>query len=122
MKTRVETHTVAKLWANKTQSNARNGRNFYFDDDTIYSYGPHFPIARHVKNQKGQSAILFTTRDYSSTTATHKRIVENSIPSELRDSVFYIENVRELPTLDDIKNKEEKAAEFITKSRRALTN
>jgi len=66
---------VAHLWANRTQEYARNpGHNFYFDRDAIYSYGSHFPIARHV-TRKGKSAVLFTTRSYSSTTAGHKCVV-----------------------------------------------
>ncbi len=65
---------VAHLWAHQSQDSARNGGNLYFDGDTIYSYGPHFPIARHVETRHGR-AVLFTTRDYSATTAGHKCIV-----------------------------------------------
>ena len=69
---------VAHLWANQTQDSARNPcHNFYFHGDTIYSYGSHFPIARHV-TRKGKSAVLFTTRSYSSTTAGHKCTVESA--------------------------------------------
>jgi hypothetical protein len=63
---------VAHLWAHKAQDYARNpGRNFYFSGDTIYSYGSHFPIARHVENKRGESAVLLTTRSYSVTTSGH---------------------------------------------------
>ena len=63
---------VAHLWAHKSQDFARNpGHNFYFHGDTIYSYGSHFPVARHVENKRGR-AVLFTTRDYSVTTSGHK--------------------------------------------------
>ena len=62
---------VAHLWAHKAQKSARNGGNVYFDGDTIYSYGSHFPIARHVETRHGR-AVLFTTRDYSVTTSGHK--------------------------------------------------
>ena len=63
---------VAHLWANKAQDGAReSGGRFYFVGDTIYSYGTHFPIARHVENKRGR-AVLFTTRDYSVTTSGHK--------------------------------------------------
>jgi len=69
---------VAHLWAHKSQDFARNpGHNFYFHGDTIYSYGSHFPVARHV-SRKGNSAVLFTTRSYSSTTAGHKCMVEGA--------------------------------------------
>ena len=66
---------VAHLWAHKSQDFARNpGHNFYFHGDTIYSYGSHFPIARHVENKRGQ-AVLLTTRTYSVTTAGHISMV-----------------------------------------------
>lgn len=63
---------VAHLWANKQQDEATNqGRSFYFWKDTIYSYGRHFPIAKHVQDQAGNEFILFTERGYSNTTAKH---------------------------------------------------
>jgi len=66
---------VAHLWAHKSQDFARNpGHNFYFHGDTIYSYGSHFPIARHV-TRKGRGAVLFTTQSYSVTTAGHISVV-----------------------------------------------
>ena len=70
---------VAHFWANQTQSEARNQRNtFYYNDDTIYSYGRHFPIAKHVTNNKGIAAVLFTCRSYSSTTSGHIYTVRNA--------------------------------------------
>ena len=69
---------VAHLWAHKSQDFARNPcHNFYFHGDTIYSYGSHFPIARHVENKRGR-AVLFTTRSYSATTAGHKCVVASA--------------------------------------------
>ena len=69
---------VAHLSAHKSQDFARNpGHNFYFHGDTIYSYGSHFPIVRHVENKRGR-AVLFTTRSYSATTAGHKCMVEGA--------------------------------------------
>lgn len=60
------------VWAHQQQDEATTtGRNFYFKAATIYSYGSHFPIASHVTNEQGQKAILFTTRNYSNSTAKH---------------------------------------------------
>jgi len=81
---------VAHLWAHKSQEEARNKLgNFFFCGDTIYSYGNHFPIAKHV-TRKGKSAILFTTRDYSATTRGHKWTVEGAC-SHL--PTFHVDNV-----------------------------
>lgn len=76
MKKVVSPETVAHYWANQVQDAARNaGHSFYFYGDTIYSYGSHFPIAKHVE-YNGRKAVLFTTRSYSVTTSTHINITE----------------------------------------------
>ena len=62
---------VAHLWANQLQDEARNSGNFYFNGKTIYSYGSHFPIAKHVTNERNENAVLFTKRGYSNTTSKH---------------------------------------------------
>jgi len=69
--------TIAHIWANKTQDSARNSGNFYFEGDTIYSYGHHFPIAKHIEFD-GTSAVLFTERTYSNTTAKHISVVRQA--------------------------------------------
>lgn len=74
MKTIHTPEMVAHLWANKAQPRAQNlTHTLYFEGDTIYSYGVHFPIARHVRG-----AVLLTTRTYSSTTARHVAIVRQA--------------------------------------------
>lgn len=59
---------VAHAWAHQHgSSDSNSNESFYFKGDTIYSYGSHFPIAKHVAPR----TILFTTRTYSNTTAAH---------------------------------------------------
>jgi hypothetical protein len=71
MKRIVKSEMVAHLWANKSQDWAKTPtRNFYFEGNTIYSYGMHFPVARHVKTKRGD-AVLMTTRSHSITTNGH---------------------------------------------------
>ena len=75
----VSPETVAHLWANQVQQEAKNSnRSFYFYGPSIYSYGSHFEIARHVTNKKGEKAVLFTTRSYSVITAKHISIVSSA--------------------------------------------
>src|SRR5688572_19378457 len=74
---RVDNSTVAHLCANKSQIEATNGSNFFFDGDTIYSYGRHFPIAKHIIND-GKRAVLFTQETNSKTTAKHISIVKHA--------------------------------------------
>jgi len=80
------TDEIPHLWMHQTQESARNpGGNLFFNDGVIYSYGNHFPIARHVTNGKQgkreQKAILFTTGRYSVTTSRHVNDVRMAIPS-----------------------------------------
>jgi len=71
---------VAHMWANQIQQEGRNaGGNFYFTGNTIFSYGAHFPIAKHVTNKRGDNAVLFTFRKYGNTTAKQIGIVDRSI-------------------------------------------
>src|SRR5271155_4054848 len=86
------TGEVPHLWAHRTQEDARNGQgNLYFTGDTIYSYGGHFPIARHVANEAGERAVLFTTATYSVTTSGHCSAVRSAIPSGT--PVFHVRSV-----------------------------
>lgn len=79
-----DTHEIPHLWAHQTQSEARNRQgNLYFTGDTIYSYGSHFPIAKHVVSKRGEKAVLFTTGSYGHTTAGHINSVARSIPPDV---------------------------------------
>jgi hypothetical protein len=70
---------VAHLWANQSQSEARNGnRSFYFDGDTIFSYGGHFPVARIVTSSRGEVAALFNPATYSQTTKCHQSLARSA--------------------------------------------
>jgi hypothetical protein len=93
---------IAHLWYHKTQESARNATgSFYFSGDTVYSYGSHFPIARHVSNGK-QDAVLFTTKTYSVTTSGHCSAVRSSIPSSA--DVFEVPNVELGQTAEEHKH------------------
>jgi hypothetical protein len=83
MKKVLNADNVAHTWAYQTQNEAFTpNRSFYFYGPTIYSYGSHFPIAKHATNSKGENKILFTTRKYSNTTAKHINKVWSSIPNK----------------------------------------
>jgi hypothetical protein len=75
------TDEIPHLWAHKTQESARNQQgNLFFENGIIFSYGHHFPIAKHVTSPNGkQTAILVTTRGHSVTTAKHISSVRQSI-------------------------------------------
>jgi hypothetical protein len=87
-----DTGEIPHLWAHRTQDEAQNRQgNLYFTGDAIYSYGSHFPIARHLTNDAGERAVLFTTATHSVTTSSHCSAVRSAIPSGIR--VFHVPNV-----------------------------
>ena len=60
----------------------------YFTGDTIYSYGPHFPIAKIFRAPNGEEVILFTTRTYSMTTTRHIAEVQRAVNHSHRKVVY----------------------------------
>jgi hypothetical protein len=87
-----DTGEIPHLWAHRTQDEARNRQgNLYFTGDTIYSYGSHFPIARHVVSKAGEWAVLLTTATRSVTTSSHCSAVRSAIPSGV--PVFHVPTV-----------------------------
>lgn len=87
----VSSGQVPHLWFHKVQDSAKNSNgSLYFDGPTIFSYGSHFPIARHVQSGK-KSAVLFAEKDYSVTTSGHKSAVRSAIPEGM--SIFHVPEV-----------------------------
>ena len=73
---------VAHLWAHQSQDSAKTAnRAMYFNGDTIYSYGSHFPMAKWITNFQGERIALVNSDSYSSSTSTHQWAVAASIPS-----------------------------------------
>lgn len=64
---------VPHIWAQQSQSSGR-GSNIFFEGETIYSYGHHFPIATIKGND-----VFFTLRSYSVTTAKHISRTQSAI-------------------------------------------
>src|SRR5260370_32447533 len=112
------TSEIPHLWFHQTQSDARSQGNISFDGDTIYSYGTHFPIARHVTSKGGRRAVLFTTRGYSVTTSGHCSSVRQAIPSGT--TVFSVPNVRSDSWSGNVVDHAANLAHFVTESKDAL--
>ena len=62
---------VAHCWANQTKAKGR-GSNFFFEGESIYSYGGHFEVARLVQTEKGKTIALFDPTTYSQSTSQHQ--------------------------------------------------
>ena len=100
----------AHLWANKSRTSAK-GSHFYFEGDTIYSYGSHFPIARHYNG-----VVLFTSKGHSVTTARHKSVTRSAC-SHLE--VFTVADPMAKPSGADVKNYAKNIETLATKAGRA---
>ena len=85
---------VAHIWASRSQYEGSASRIF-FEDDVIYSYGRHFPVAKFGADG---ITVLFTDRGYSSSTGKHKSIIRGAIPCDYR--VIYCDD----PTRSDEHN------------------
>lgn len=94
MRNVLKSSEVFHFWANKIQTSGRCS-NVFFEREVIYSYGYHFPIARHMTNVRGENAILFTTRSYSSTTAKHTFKTRSAIHSGA--NLIFVNNPCENP-------------------------
>ncbi len=112
------TAEIPHLWFHQTQSDARSQGNVFFDGDTIYSYGTHFPIARHVQSKSGRRAVLFTTRRYSVTTSGHCSSVRQAIPSGTQ--VFSVPSVRSDSWSGNVIDHARNLEHFVTESKESL--
>ena len=116
-------HEIPHPWAHQSQDEARNStHSLYFEGPTIYSYGSHFPIARHVTNVRGEKAVLFTTAHHSVTTSGHCSAVAVAIPPNV--PVFRVPHLRsgwdELPDhADNVESYVRRIAELLGKAKRA---
>jgi hypothetical protein len=52
--------------------------NVYCEDDTIYSYGSHFPMAKYLGQVKDRHVFIKNGDRYSSSTACHQGMVQSA--------------------------------------------
>lgn len=58
------------------------GSNMFAENETVYSYGYHFPIAtKTIERLNGKPVLLFNKDGYSNTTARHKSHVAQAFSS-----------------------------------------
>ncbi len=71
---------IFHVWANRQKSAGRSG-SVFFDQDTIYSYGHHYPIATFRTLQDGSVVALVNSASNSPTTNKHVSYARQSIHS-----------------------------------------
>lgn len=80
-------YMVAHLWANEKKESAR-GSNFFFEGESIYSYGYHFEVGRIVRNKRGEKAYLINNMHQSNSTSMHQYYVRQATPTGSK--VFHV--------------------------------
>lgn len=104
---------VSHIWANGQKASGK-GSNFYFEGDTIYSYGRHFPCAKRVVMLNGDVVYLINPARYSVSTSKHQSLVRCAIAGDARK--FYIDpkvsnwdNLDNIPAMQDAQEKQHAA-------------
>ena len=62
---------VAHVWANQSRESGE-GSNFFFHEESIFSYGHHFEVARLMQTEKGKTISVHTSESYSNSTSQHQ--------------------------------------------------
>lgn len=70
-------YECARRWASKDRKHSgKVGRSMFYEGDTIYSYGHHWPLARKVTlSDSGRGVALINSGRYSHSTDRHARVV-----------------------------------------------
>lgn len=74
MKTKFSNSALVHEFSARSQSSG-NGSHLFFENNIIYSYGYHFPMACILDSE----VALFTYRTYSSTTAKHINLTKSAL-------------------------------------------
>jgi len=87
-KTVFDTSQCAHVWAQQSQDWGRNAKGtVFFERETIYSYGHHFPMARFIR----PNVVLVNSAKFSVSTSSHQRDVESAIRHK---KTFEVRNVK----------------------------
>lgn len=112
---------LAHNFANKVKPTGK-GSNMFYNNDTIYSYGYHFPIAKFVKDANENEVIMVNVRSYSNSTSKHQQHLRSAIPSNIKkiscirpENSFFANYENLLYRLNNANN-------FINKAKKAIKN
>lgn len=77
------TQEVIHKFSNETQLVGRNQQgNVFFEDKSLYSYGHHYEMARHVLGKKGEKVVFLNDHSSSVTTEKHKSWTRQAVPAD----------------------------------------
>ena len=82
MKTVFNSSQVCHVWASQSQSYGKNhGGTIFFENETIYSYGYHYPMGVIYNRRDGDTTniVLFNSEGYSPTTSQHQSHASSAV-------------------------------------------
>ena len=91
---------IAHIFANEPGREVRC-RNGFVEDDVLYSYGRHFPVAKRYTDTKGNTTIFFTLDTYSRITGKH---INEASAATRHLNKLYMKNVPRFDTVDHSNN------------------
>jgi hypothetical protein len=86
-------HECAHMFAQRTQNEGKAG-NIFFENNVIYSYGYHFPVAQFY-DKDNETIVLFTSKNYSNSTAKHKHVINSALSHYTIIEAFKIKDVKD---------------------------
>lgn len=99
-----QTCAHAFAYASRKSKGENYQNRMFYENDVIYSYGYHFPIAKKVRNKEGQVVhILFTNNTASVTTSKQINCVERALHHDL---IYCSTDLKSFNPLEEIKTKE----------------
>jgi hypothetical protein len=84
-------YDIAHIFANEPERNVKCSNGFV-DNNIIYSYGYHFPIAKRHIAEDGKETIFFTLKSYSCTTGKHIRAVDGATSHLNKLYMYHVPN------------------------------
>jgi hypothetical protein len=71
---------LCHVWASQAQEVGQNANSsMFFEGDTIYSYGYHYPAAKMYKDTAGFQVVLINNTKYSTTTCKHMYSITRAV-------------------------------------------
>lgn len=112
---------LAHNFANKVKSFGK-GSNMFYNNDTIYSYGYHFPLAKFVKDANENEIIMLNIRNYSNTTSKHQNHLRNAIPTNIKKISCIDPQNTFSANYNNLLYRLNNANNFINKAKKAIKN
>lgn len=105
-----DTTEAVHAWAGRHSDDGRNPHSsVYFVGLTIFSYGSHFPMARHISFND----VLLTYATYSTTTSRHQNEVWRAVSHK---NTLYVHDVLKPLSVDGVKETIESATDLLKKA------